>query len=118
MRQIYMVSTLLLLLIGQTQDMSDVINSTMSIVTAVIPIMVLVLVLKLLFNTFRDVSKTNCVKRLAKILPFIVLIGQTDQWSTDLDIWTTITGIVLLVLPFLVLLIVLRSIFRYFTREW
>jgi len=119
MRYHYILPIILFLIAETSDSMNDAINSTMLIVTSVIPVLVMILILRLLFTSFRDISKTDYVKlNIAKILPILIVLGQTDTWSTDMDIWSTITGIVLLVLPFLVLLIVLRSIFRYFTREW
>jgi len=113
---------LLLPLLAQTSDINQVMNSIMMVVVSVIPVLVLVLVLRLLFNSFNDISRVEAVKirltRLFKPALLVTLIGQTNGWSTNLDIWSTIVGIVMLVIPFLVLLIVLRSIFHYFTREW
>jgi len=119
MRYRYILPIILFLIAETVNNMDEVVNSTMLIVSSIIPVLVMVLILKLLFTSFRDISKTDYVKlNIAKILPILVLVGQTDTWNTNIDIWSTITGIVLLVLPFLVLLIVLRSVFRYFTREW
>jgi len=114
---------LLLPLLAQTSDINQAMNSIMMVVVSVIPILVLVLVLKLLFNSFNDISRVEAVKirltRLFKPTLLVALIGQTSNgWSTNLDIWNTIVGIVMLVIPFLVLIIVLRSVFHYFTREW
>lgn len=109
---------LLVLLLAQT-DYNKMTNDIMVVVISVIPILVLLLVLKLLFKSFGELSKMNLLKRYNMPL-LLVVIAQTNQtgWSTNMDLWSTITGLVLLVLPFLVLIIVLRSIFRYFTREW
>ena len=109
---------LLLPLLAQTTDYNSAINTTMAIVIQILPLMIILIVLRMLFTSFRDISKTKMV-RYAKQLMLLLLLGQTlDTWNTNIDIWGTITGIVLMTLPFLVLIIVLRSIFRAFKQDW
>jgi len=117
---------LLLPLLAQTSDINQVMNSIMMVVVSVIPVLVLVLVLRLLFNSFNDISRVEAVKirltRLFKPALLITLVGQTSSnwpyWNTNIDLWGTIVTIVMTVVPFLVLIIVLRSIFHYFSKEW
>ena len=110
---------LILAMIAETADYSQMNNDIMMVVMSVIPILVVLLVLRMLFKSFNDISKMNAV-RYAKGLALLMLLAQTNTtgWSTNMDVWSTITDLVILVIPFLVLIIVLRSIFRYFTREW
>ncbi len=115
----------LIMMLGQTDsnvDMGSAIASISYIITAVLPILVLVLVLKMLFRTFEKVNYAKIKAKLASgLATMLLLLGQTNTtnpWSTNLDVWNTITSVVVITLPFLVLIVVLRSIFRAFSKEW
>lgn len=109
-----------ILMVGETStDTASVASAIMSVVLWVIPIFVLLMVVKLLFRSFQDISR--CTKKVVYILAPLAFLGQTtttSAWTTEIDVWSTVVTIVMTVLPFLVLIIVVRSIFRHFAREW
>ena len=63
-------------------------------------------------------------------LTLMLLVGQTtttsdwDQvfdlykWTGGIPLWELLFKIVFITLPFLTMIIIVRSIFKHFTREW
>jgi len=124
----------LLPLIAQTNTSSinEVMNSTMGVVMAVIPLMVIILVIKLLFNSFAELSnegRTAFVRKLnlTKLFPLLLLLAQTTTTTSPANLttlgWNTeyykfLVTIVMMSIPFLVTIVIVRSVFKSFTKEW
>ena len=56
-KRFLLVEALLVLLVAETDTLNSTMNMTMYLVMAIMPVFVMILVLKLLFNTFREVER-------------------------------------------------------------